>query len=55
MTTRRSVLKGMAMAAGGAMLGRTPLAWAAQSFVSQRPPLAQRKFVSPTEIGRAHV
>jgi meiotically up-regulated gene 157 (Mug157) protein len=47
MTSRRSVLKGMAMAAGGAMLGRVPLAWAGQRFVSHRPPLAQRKFVSP--------
>ncbi|WP_158884719.1 glycoside hydrolase family 125 protein [Rhodanobacter sp. L36] len=47
MTSRRSVLKGMAVAAGGGMLGRMPLAWAASGFVSKRPPLAQRKFVSP--------
>jgi meiotically up-regulated gene 157 (Mug157) protein len=47
MTSRRSLLKGMAMVAGGAMLGRVPMAWAEQRFVSQRPPLAQRKFVSP--------
>lgn len=47
MTSRRSVLKGMALAAGGAMLGRVPLAFAQQKFVSHRPPLGQRKFTSP--------
>ncbi|MEP6898122.1 MAG: glycoside hydrolase family 125 protein [Rhodanobacter sp.] len=47
MTSRRSVLKAMVIATGGAMLGRMPLALAAPRLSSRRPPLAQRKFVSP--------
>jgi meiotically up-regulated gene 157 (Mug157) protein len=50
MTTRRAILKAMALAAGGAALGRAPLATAAaveSRFASRRPPLGQRKFVSP--------
>jgi meiotically up-regulated gene 157 (Mug157) protein len=45
--SRRSMLKGMGMAAGGVMLGRVPLALGTTNFVSRRPPLAQRRFVSP--------
>jgi meiotically up-regulated gene 157 (Mug157) protein len=47
---RRDVLKMMALAAGGAMLGRMPglVAAPAQSgFRSRRPPVAQRRFASP--------
>ncbi|WP_266159389.1 glycoside hydrolase family 125 protein [Dyella silvatica] len=47
MTSRRSVLKMMALATAGAMLGQGRLALAAPRFLSQRPPLAKRKFVSP--------
>ncbi|MFC5743329.1 glycoside hydrolase family 125 protein [Dyella tabacisoli] len=47
MTSRRSVLKMMAFAAGGAMLGQGRFAWAEPRFLSHRPPLAKRKFVSP--------
>jgi meiotically up-regulated gene 157 (Mug157) protein len=46
-TSRRSLLKAMAFTAGGTLLGRLPLASAAQRFASRRPPPAQRKFVSP--------
>jgi meiotically up-regulated gene 157 (Mug157) protein len=46
-TSRRSLLKLMASAVGGAMLGRVPMALAAPRYVSHRPPPGQRKFVSP--------
>lgn len=47
-TTRRELLKMVALASGGAMLGALPSRSraAASSFVSHRPPPAQRKFTS---------
>ncbi|WP_266171236.1 glycoside hydrolase family 125 protein [Dyella subtropica] len=48
MASRRSMLKLMSFAAGGAALGMGPLAWAApKGFVSKRPPPGKRKFTSP--------
>ncbi|WP_426699607.1 glycoside hydrolase family 125 protein [Rhodanobacter sp. Col0626] len=46
-TSRRSLLKLMAGAAGGAMLGGIPLVQAAPRYPSHRPPVDKRKFVSP--------
>lgn len=46
-TSRRALLKLMAGAAGGVMLGRMPLALAAPNYIGHRPPAGQRKFVSP--------
>jgi meiotically up-regulated gene 157 (Mug157) protein len=46
---RRQMLKMMALATGGAMVGHVPSAMAKpqhQAFRSRRPPLAQRRFVS---------
>jgi meiotically up-regulated gene 157 (Mug157) protein len=45
--SRRSLLKLMAGAAGGAMLGSVPVTRAAPRYVSHRPPPGQRRFVSP--------
>ncbi|MEO7068567.1 MAG: glycoside hydrolase family 125 protein [Rhodanobacter sp.] len=50
MSSRRSLLKMIALAGGGAMLGSSTLAFASAPqprFISQRPPLAKRKFSSP--------
>lgn len=46
-TSRRSLLKLMAGAAGAVMLGGVPLALAAPRRVSHRPPPGQRRFTSP--------
>ncbi len=46
-TSRRSLLKLMAGAVGGLMLGRVPMARTAPRYIGHRPPIGQRKFVSP--------
>jgi hypothetical protein len=45
--SRRSLLKLMAASAGGVLLGRMPAALAAPRYMSHRPPISHRKFVSP--------